>query len=443
MLVNGVLIPITAFLMERFTTRQLFLASMILFAAGTLICGVAPGFSLLITGRVVQAAGAGIMLPLLTNVILSIYPVEKRGSAMGLIGIAMIFAPAIGPTLSGWIVENYSWRLLFFIVLPIAIIDIIIASIFLKNVTERTFPKIDLIGVSLSTLGFGGILYSFSSAGNDGWGSPVVITTMAVGIVSLTLFIWRQLKAKKPMLEFRVFKYGMFTLTTIINVVLTMAMFSAMILVPIYLQNIRGFSPVESGLLLLPGAILMGIMSPITGKIFDKIGARWLAVTGLAITVVTTFEFSNLTDSTSYTFLIVMYSFRMFGLSMLMMPIMTAGLNELPNSLNAHGTAMVNTIRQVSGAIGTALLVTVFTNQTADYFKTEVTSGSVNPQDKSAMTHALMEAKIQGINDAFIFATGLALLGLILAFFIRKNKRPNTQKNTAEQKNENKLAVND
>lgn len=424
MLVNGVLIPATAFLMERFTTRQLFITAMGLFAAGTLICGLAPGFSILLVGRIVKAAGAGIMMPLLMNVILTIFPVEKRGSAMGMIGIAMVFAPAIGPTLSGWIVEHYSWRVLFFIVLPIAVIDVIVAFFFLKNVTKQTFPKIDVLAIILSTFGFGGLLYGFSSAGNNGWTSAEVIASLAIGAIALILFIRRQLTVHNPMLEFRVFKYSMFSLTTVINVIITMAMFAAMILVPIYLQTIRGFTPLESGLLLLPGAIIMGIMSPITGWIFDKIGARWLAVTGLAITVATTWDFSHLTDTTSYTHLIMIYTLRMFGMSMLMMPIMTAGLNQLPRDLNAHGTAMSNTLRQVSGSLGTAFLVTVMTNQTENHLKEMTTAGGISPEAKQQMAEAAKLAAIEGINDAFVVATGLAVLALLLSFFIKRVNPP-------------------
>ncbi|MBM7645755.1 EmrB/QacA subfamily drug resistance transporter [Scopulibacillus daqui] len=422
MLVNGVLIPITAYLMERFTTRQLFTAAMGLFAVGTFICGIAPSFFILILGRLVQASGAGIMMPLLTNVILTIFPPEKRGSAMGVVGVAMIFAPAIGPTLSGWIVQTYSWRLLFFVILPIAIIDIIVAAIFLKNVTKVTKPKLDILGVILSTVGFGGILYGFSSAGNKGWTDPFVLNTIFTGVVALDLFVVRELKVSKPMLEFRVFKYGMFTLAAIINIIITMAMFAAMLLLPIYLQNIRGFTPLESGLLLLPGAIIMGIMNPITGYIFDKAGPKWLAVIGLIITAVTTYMFSRLTDSTTYTALIMLYSCRMFGMSMLMMPIMTAGLNALPQSLNAHGTAMVNTLRQVSGSLGTAFLITVMSSQTKKHAQDLIQS--LAPHTKKQMAMIAKEASIRGINDAFIVAAALSLLALILAFFLKKTRPP-------------------
>ncbi|ASK61698.1 MFS transporter [Virgibacillus phasianinus] len=431
MLVNGILIPITAFLMEKFSTRKLLLTAMSLFAVGTLICGIAPGFIMLIVGRIIQAAGAGIMMPLLMNVILSLFPVEKRGGAMGLIGLAMMSAPAIGPPLSGWIVQNYSWRLLFFIVLPIAIIDVIVAYFMLRNVTKLSNPKVDIPSIILSTFAFGGLLYGFSSAGQNGWSDPIVLATLGIGVVMMAIFVIRQLRIKTPMLEFRVFKYSIFSLTTLINVVVTMAMFAAMLLIPIYLQNVRGFSPLESGLLLLPGAIISGIMSPITGKLFDKIGARPLALVGLAIIAITTYFFTDLTDTTSYTYMMVLYSGRMIGISMIMMPIMTAGLNVLPQKLYSHGNAMSNTLRQVSGAIGTAFLITVMSNQTTDHFKEIVPKTGV--QSKEQLAHLKNLATIDGINDAFMVATVFALIGFVLSFWIKRNKPAEESAFTPEQ----------
>lgn len=422
LLVNGVLVPISAYLIERFTTRQLFTTATSLFALGTLVCAVAPGFEVLLAGRLVQAAGAGILMPLMTIVFLTIFPIEQRGKAMGMMGLAMIFAPAIGPTLSGWVVQHYSWRVLFYIVLPIAVIALIFGGFGMRNVTRNAPAKLDLLGVILSTLGFGGLLYGFSDAGNDGWDSSRVLISLAVGVVALLLFIWRQLKVKKPILEFRVFKFSMFSLTTVINVIITMAMFSGMILLPIYLQNIRGFTPLEAGLLLLPGAILMGIMSPITGIIFDKIGARWLAVIGLVITTFTTYEFSRLTVETSYGYMITMYTLRMFGMSMLMMPIQTAGLNQLPQRLNPHGSAMSQTLRNVAGALGTAFLVTIMTNMAASKGKELAIAGHVAPTDQAAMAAIKMQATVYGINHAFVVATWMTVAALVLSFFIRKVK---------------------
>ncbi|WP_372634147.1 DHA2 family efflux MFS transporter permease subunit [Cohnella sp.] len=422
LLVNGVLVPVSAYLIDRFTTRKLFLAAVGLFTLGTIICAVSPNFEVVLTGRLIQAAGAGILMPLMTVIFLTIFPIQERGKAMGMMGLAMIFAPAVGPTLSGWIVEHYDWRVLFYIVLPISIFSLIFGAFSMKNVTQNSMPKLDMLGIIFSTLGFGGLLYGFSDAGQDGWGSARVIASLIVGAVSLALFFWREWTIDKPILEFRVFKYNMFSLTTVINVIITMSMFSGMILLPIYLQTIRGFSPMDAGLLLLPGAILMGIMSPITGIIFDKIGARWLAVVGLIITVFTTYEFSQLTVETTYTHLIVMYSLRMFGMSMLMMPIQTAGLNQLPQRLNSHGSAMSQTLRNVAGALGTAFLVTIMSNSASSRVKELIVQNNVDPTNQAAMLEVTQQGTIYGINYSFVIATWMTVAALALAFFIRKVK---------------------
>lgn len=437
MLVNGVLIPISAYLIERFTTRRLFIVAVGLFTLGTIVAGLAYSFPVLLTGRLIQAAGAGILMPLMSIVFLTIFPVEERGKAMGMMGLAMIFAPAVGPTLSGWIVEHYSWRVLFYILLPITVFALIYGAYAMKNVTRNAKSKLDYTAVVLSTLGFGGILYGFSDAGTEGWNNATVYTTLIIGVVSLILFVWRELVVEKPILELRVFKFSMYSLTTVINVIVTMAMYSGMILLPLYLQTIRGFTPVESGLLLLPGAILMGIMSPITGIIFDKIGARWLAVVGLAITVGTTYMLSNLEADTTYKALITIYSFRMFGMSLLMMPIQTAGMNQLPQRLNAHGSAMQQTLRNVAGALGAALLVTIMTNKTKEVVKELIVSTGTNPQDAAAMAPLQAQAMIDGINHSFIVATWFAVVALVLAFFIKKVK-PHEEKNVETAKNDDK-----
>lgn len=420
LLVNGIVIPVTAFLMERFTTRQLYLTAMGLFTLGTLICGIAPGFSVIILGRVVQAAGAGVLFPLIINVIFTLFPAERRGFAMGIFGIALNFAPAVGPTLSGWIVQAHSWRVLFFVILPIALVDLIVAIFLIKNVTKTSRPKLDSLGITLSTIGFGGVLYGFATAGTKGWSDAIVLTTFIVGGVSLILFVWRQLSIAHPVLEFRIFRYPMFTLTTVINVIVTMAMYSGMILMPIYIQNIRGFSPIYSGLMLLPGGIVMGIMSPITGRVYDRFGARWLAVIGLAITIVTTYALSRLGMHTTFMHVTVVYTIRMFGMSILMMPIFTAGLNELALTLNKHGTAMVNTFRMIAGALGMAFFVTIMTNQGAIHTKAIMLSKHILATDKSHVLAASNQGAVMGINDAFMVATVLTVVAFVLSFFIQR-----------------------
>ncbi|PLT30523.1 DHA2 family efflux MFS transporter permease subunit [Peribacillus deserti] len=420
MLVNGIVIPVTAYLMNRFTTRQLYLASMGLFAAGTLICGIAPSFSIILIGRVVQAAGAGILFPLITNVIFTLFPPNRRGYAMGIFGIAMNFAPAVGPTLAGWVVQTYSWRVLFFIIFPIAFLNFAAAIFIVKNVTEVGRPKLDILGVILSTIGFGGILYAFTEAGTKGWASMEVAAMFAVSGISLSLFVWRQLRVEAPILEFRIFRYRIFTLTTIINIIVTMAMFSGMILMPIYMQNVRGFSPLMSGLLLLPGGIVMGIMSPITGRLFDKYGAKWLAVIGLGITVITTFGLSRLHTDTSFNYVVTIYTARMLGMSLLMMPIFTAGLNELSLDLNRYGTAMVNTLRMIAGAVGMAFFVSIMTNNGAQHVKEIIRLQQISPADKGEIAAAINQGTVMGVNDAFYIAAWLTAAAFILAFFIKR-----------------------
>ncbi|HEX7063989.1 MAG TPA: DHA2 family efflux MFS transporter permease subunit [Bacillales bacterium] len=453
LLVNGVLIPVTAFLMQTISTRKLFLTAMICFAVGTLLCAVAPSFFVLLLGRIVQACGAGILIPLMTNIFMTIFPPEKRGTAMGTLGIVLMFAPAIGPTLSGWIVQNYSWRVLFYIVLPIAIIDIVVAFFLMRNVLKLTFPKMDLAGIALSTVGFGALLYGFSEAGIKSWTDPLTLWGLIIGGIGVILFVWREFTTEEPMLEFRVFKYNMFALTTIVRSVAMMALFAGMLLIPIYMQNIRGFTPLESGLLLLPGALIMGIFQPITGRLFDKIGARPLAVIGLAMVVWSTWEFHNLSATTSYGYIMFLYGFRMVGMAGVMMPVMTAGLNQLPQRLTAHGTAMANTMRGVASSVGTAFLVSIYTNQTQDHMKSMLADKGIRvpenidlsgssakealaklPSDLRQQVHAtLNHALIQGMDDAFMVATGLATLAFILSFFITKTSPPDEKPETANE----------
>lgn len=442
MLINGILIPASAFFIQRFSDKKLFLTAMSLFTLGTLLASTAPIFGVLLGARMIQASGSAIMMPLLMNVMLTAFPVEKRGAAMGMFGLVMITAPAIGPTLSGWLIEHYSWRMLFDLVLPIAVLTLVFAAFKLKDVTPQRAIKLDFISLVLSSIGFGGLLYGFSSAGEKGWDSPLVYGTIIIGALALITFILRQLRMDDPMLEFRIYKYPMFALSSAISIVIAVAMFSAMILMPIYVQTIRGISPMESGLLMLPGAIVMGIMSPITGKLFDKYGARILAVIGLTITVVTSYYFSKIGMNTAYSTLVLLYTLRMLGMSMVMMPVMTTGLNQLPAKNNPHGTAMNNTLQQVSGAIGSALLITVMNNRTKVKAEELAADAMANMSASAAPPSAQATAEIQqqimneamlhGINFTFFISTLIAVIALILAFFIKRVK-PNHENKMDEE----------
>lgn len=425
MLVNGIMIPITAFLIEKFTTRQLFMTAMLTFTAGTIVGGLAQNFEVLIAGRVIQSAGAGIMLPLMQTVFLLIFPVEKRGTIMGFVGLTISFAPALGPALSGWITETFAWRYLFWFVLPLILLIMVVAHKILENVTELKDPKVDPLSIILSSVGFGGLLYGFTSAGNQGWASPITLITLAVSAAALFLFITRQLKMHHPMLEFRVFKLRTFTIATIIGMIGFLGLIGLETLIPLYMQEMREFTALDSGLVLLPGALISGLMSPLTGYIFDRIGARALAFTGFTIMTIATLGFVFVDIYATMALLAFLFALRMFGFSMVMMPVTTSGLNELPRKLIPHGAAMNNTMRQIAASVGTALIVTIMTT-TAQTVETDA---------------AHTTPDIIGLNTAMGAITVLTFIGFILTFFL-KNTSPMTdeewderERKAAERKN--------
>jgi EmrB/QacA subfamily drug resistance transporter len=405
MLVNGIMIPVSAFLIERFTTRQLFITAMSVFTVGTLVCSIAPNFEMLLVGRVIQSCGAGVMLPLMQTVFLMIFPVNRRGAAMGLVGLVISFAPAIGPALSGWVTSHYSWRVLFFIILPIALIDIVIAFLTLKNVTEVSKPKVDVLSIILSSFGFGGLLYGFTSAGNFGWLHSITLVSLGIGSLALFLFISRQIRLKHPMLEFRVFAYSIFPHAIIIGMIGFMGLIGAETIIPLFMQNMREFSAFDAGLALLPGALISGFMAPFIGRVFDRVGARWLVIVGLIIVTASSFAFTKLGPATSMTFITVMYGIRMFGLSMVMMPVATAALNQLPKRLIPHGAAMDNTMKMIAASVGTAILVTVMTTTA----------------ETAAQRPEISNPDMYGANMAFMVVAVLSLATLILSLFIKNS----------------------
>lgn len=410
MLVVGVLVPVTAVLQQWFTTRQLFLSSMSLFFAGTLISAVAPAFSFLLFGRVIQAVGTGILLPLTINTIMNIYPPEKRGGAMGMFGLVVMFAPAVGPTVSGLIMGGLSWRWLFYIVIPLALLSIIVGAVVMKNVSKVTKPRVDLLSIGLSTIGFGGIVYGFSTAGEHGWSELQVIWTISAGVIFLVLFVWRQLTLKEPIMDLRVFRYPIFALVTVLLFLLLMTFFSSAIILPIFMQGVLLMSVFKSGLILLPGGIANGIMAPISGMLFDKFGPRVIVIPGLIISAVSLWLFTRFDETTTAGFLIVVHIMMMIGIAMVMMPAQTAGLNQLPRHLHAHGTAILTTLQQISGAIGISLYISIMSSGQNQYL-----SESSDPQSQNEIINALLA----GISNAFWFGLIIALIALLLGLFLR------------------------
>lgn len=414
LMVNGIMIPVSAFLSSRFPTKWLYIVAMSIFEIGTILAWTAPNFVTLLSGRLVQAVGVGIAMPLLQTIMLTIFPANKRGAAMGMAGIVVGLAPALGPTLSGWIIDNFTWRDLFGMIVPIMAIVIIGSFFFMKNVIETGRPKLDVWSLILSTLGFGSMLYGFSSVGDKGWTDPLVVSTIIFGIILVIVFGLRQLHLTHPFLEIRVFKSREFAVAAALSSIVNMAMVGVEMVIPLYLQIIHGMSAFHSGLTLLPGALMMGIMSPFTGNLFDKYGAKRLATCGMFMLTLGTLPFVMITKQTPVIYITFLYAIRMFGISMVMMPVTTSGMNALPVDMISHGTAVNNTTRQVASSVGTAILVSVLTNVTNN-----------NLPGKHLLTETPFAYKLQSFNAtmsgyhaAFWIAIGFCVVGLITSMFL-------------------------
>ncbi|PAD20888.1 MDR family MFS transporter [Terribacillus saccharophilus] len=415
LLVLGIISPISGLLLQRFTTRQLFITSLTSTIIGTLVAAIGLNFEMLMAARVLQAIGIGLLMPLIFNTVLFVFPKEKRGAAMGLVGLVYMFAPALGPTVAGVIIQYLSWHYIFWLSLPFLIIGLLIGLKYVENVTEVTKLRIDPLSVTFSTIGFGGIVYGFSMAGegSEGWTGPIVMTSIGIGFVALVLFILRQIFMKQPLLNLRVFKFPMY-IVGVILVVMSMVIFmSTMIILPMYLQNQNGLglSTLAAGLMLLPGSALNGILSPRMGSWYDKYGPKLLVIPGVVIMAVMLWFFSNISTASSVTLIVVLHIGLMIGSAMVLMPAQTNGLNQLPPELYPHGTAVMNTVQQVAGAIGTAVSISILTSGMNNY---------LHDSTAPTQTTELAKAMTFGSHNVFLFTMIIALVALVTAIFIRR-----------------------
>lgn len=409
-LMNAIMIPITAYLQDRFSIRGLFLFSMGVFTVGTLMCGWAPNFPVLLGGRLVQAMGAGILMPMAMTVLLIMFPIERRGSAMGLFGLVIAFAPAIGPTVSGVMVDLASWHIMFYGVAGLSLVVIVMAAFLIDAHAKEGEAKasLDVPSVVLSTLGFGGLLYGFSVFGSSGIDVFSVGTTL-VGAVCVMWFFIRQNRLKVPMLRVRILLNRNFLVATIICMLVQASLLVAPVLMPIYVQNLMGFPATVSGLVIMPGAILMGVMNPIAGKLFDRYGPRAMSIVGMALLCLTTLCFGFVALDTNIVFLTVVFAVRMFSMALVNMPITTWGMNSLDTKLMNHGTSINNTLRMVAGSLGTAVVVSVYS-----------LVGTV-----TIPIYGDAQGAMYAFNGSFMVCTALVLVGLVLTIVFVKG-RPGT-----------------
>nr|WP_245799131.1 MDR family MFS transporter [Virgibacillus siamensis] len=415
MLVMGVVTPISALLLQWFTTRQLFLGTMTVFTAGTIICAAAPVFPVLLAGRLIQAIGTGLLIPIIFNVFLILFPPARRGKIMGIVGFVIMFAPAIGPTLSGIIVEHLGWRYLFITVIPFALFSIFFASRHLINVSEVTKPKIDGLSLVFSTIGFGAFVYGFSSAGekSSGFLDPFVYGPILLGVLAIVFFAIRQFRLEEPLLDLRVFKFPMYTHAVILFLIIIMAMFASELILPMFMQGPLGITAATAGLVLLPGAILNGLLSPVMGGLFDKFGPRVMLIPSSAVLAGTMFMMSRLNMDTPIWMIVVGYILLMLSVSAMMMPAETNGLNQLPKHLYPHGTAVMTTLQPVAGAVGVSVFIGIMSARQNNFLRHAADPG--NPL-------TIGKAMVAGVELVYFIAFAFAVVAFILALFVYRAK---------------------
>lgn len=412
MLTMAVLIPTTGFVLQRLTTRTVFILALSLFCAGTLLAGLAPGFAVLLIARIIQASGTAVMIPLLMTTVLNLVPPARRGTFMGTVSIVIAVAPAIGPTVSGLILQYLSWRFMFLIVLPIAAIALIIGIFRLTNVGEDDHHPIDPLSVALTVPAFGLFVFGLNRFGEGGGGGvPVVgVGALVIGVACLLLFGYRQIRLQRtgnPLLDLRVFGFTDFRKSLVVILLGMVAMFGMILILPLYLQQVHGLSTLATGLLMLPGGVLMAVMGPIIGRLYDRYGPKMLMMIGTGLLALMLLAFAMSNESTPIWLLGLQYAVMMgLGMGMIMTPAMTNGLNPLPPHLYSHGSATLMTLQQVAGAAGTALLIAIMALRTGALAQTG--------------TDAL-HAQLGGIHASFLVGAVAAAVAFVFSAFVTKS----------------------
>lgn len=402
----GILVPVTGILMQKFTTRQMFMASLILSIVGTVIAALAPVFSLLLTARVIQAAGLAIILPLTQNVIFTIFPPHKRGGAMGVMGLVILAGPAFGPTLAGIILDTLSWHWIFWFTIPFLLFSLIFGNIFIPNVNEIRKVSIDVLSVVLSTIGFGGVVYGVSVGGDLGWTSTTVLGTIIVGLIALILFAIRQMKMAQPMLNLRAFQHPMFVLGLIMNVITFLNMLSMLVVLPMYMQMALLVSAFVTGLIMLPGSLLNCILAPAIGRMFDRYGPRAVITPGTILVVIGYALYAMYGTETALWMMAATHIVMMLGIGMVLASVQTNTLNALPKQYYPDGIAITQTSQQVAGAIGIAVMVSLFSSKQGSYL--------------SSMANDLPASAAAGSSFVFIISLVLAVINVVLSLFLKK-----------------------
>lgn len=434
LMANGIMIPVSAFLANRFNTKALYIFAYALVVVGVFLSYIAPtdNWMIFLIGRIIAGISVGITMPLMQVVIVYLFPAEQRGAAMGLGGLVVGMGPAIGPTLSGWILDKphnilgftlgNSWREVILIPLIMIAVSSFLSIFFIKDIIPTKKVKLNFLSLIESTIGFGLFLWAMSNVSvveYDGWADVWhVIVPGLVGILFIIIFVVHQLHMKIPFLNMRVFANKQFAVATALISLAMMAMMGVEMILPTYLQQIRGVSTFNSGLTILPGALLMGMMSPIAGAVYDRVGARRLVIVGFFILTVATVPFLFLDENTPNLFIVVMYAMRMFGVAIVMMPLTASAMSALPSSQATHATAANNTARQVASAV----VVSLFTSVTQNIINTTKPPMSLKETNIIEFGQRTTDAALNGFHVSFIIALVIGVTGLALAPLLRHGK---------------------
>jgi len=421
LLATGIVIAWSPWLTKRYQYKTLVIAAMAALVIGSAVCAWAPSFAVLLAGRLVQAIGYGILLPLSMIIVLAITPPDKLGVNMGVIGMGMMLAPAIGPTLAGISIDYLGWRGLFAVMAIIGVLVLVACFPIFRYHNPTTAIPLDAAGVVLVSAGLCALLYGVNQAGNGGWGQPLVLACLAGGLVLLAVFCLVERHSSHPLLNLRVFRDANFSVTVAVTMVLQMAFYGGLILMPLFFENVMGYNGVKTGLLLLPGSALIGVGGIFSGKLYDRFGIKPLAIAGTAVMTAAACLLARLTPGSSYVYALLSYALFALGVTAVTTPITTAAFAKTTPELHADAATVQNMLRQVAGAIGTGTIVTTMTSSASSYARTAVPSAQL-----TALTAS------HGITTAFILTIGLCLVTVVASFFLT-SKKTLTQDETPEK----------
>ncbi|TJY42027.1 multidrug efflux MFS transporter [Cohnella pontilimi] len=402
----GILVPVTGILMQKFTTRQMFMTSILLLIIGTIFATAAPVFGVLLAGRIIQAAGLAINLPLTQNVIFTVFPPNKRGGAMGVMGLVILAGPALGPTIAGLLLDTLSWHWIFLVTIPLLLFSFIFGLVYLPNVNEVRKVSIDAGSVILSTIGFGGIVYGVSVSGDLGWTSPTVMGTTIIGLIALLIFGIRQTKMEIPMLNLKAFRYPLFILGMLMSFITFFNMMSMLVILPMYMQMALLIAAFTTGLILLPGSLLNCALAPTIGRLFDKFGPKAIITPGTILVAIGYAIYSQVGSDTALWVIVITHVVMMLGIGAVLANVQTNTLNSLPKQFYPDGIALTQTLQQVSGAIGIAVLVSVLSAKQNSYLATVANDST--------------QAAAAGSSTVFTISLILAVVNVALSLFIKK-----------------------